>query len=55
MDRYKLKNELGRGQQGKVFEARDMSEAEDSLKKRVAIKIVKYDPEDDDDIENVFT
>jgi len=32
-----------------------MSEADDSPKKKVAVKIVKYDPEDDDDIENVFT
>ena len=55
MNRYQLKEELGAGQYGKVFAARDMSFKSDQSKKRVAIKIVKYDPKDDDDIENIIT
>jgi len=55
MNRYQLKQELGSGQYGKVFAARDMSIDKYLPIKRVAIKLVKYDPDDDDDIENIVT
>lgn len=56
MNRYKLIKKIGNGQFGTVWAARDMSVHKDSPSKRVAVKLVKYDPNDiDDEIENIIT
>ena len=54
-DRYQLRKELGQGQYGHVFLARDMHVGigQERQKRRVAIKIVKENESDEDDqIEN---
>jgi len=46
---YQIRKEIGEGQYGKVFLARDIFKAKDDKFKRVAIKVLNHDDAQDSD------
>jgi serine/threonine protein kinase len=49
---YQIRKEIGEGQYGHVFLARDINKGKGDINKRVAIKVLKSEEIDDDDDEN---